>query len=377
MNVCKKCIVMLVTGLAMALFAKDDEPVVCKTCNDTGRVAVTCPVCKGTRYVWRCILGKNRSYSSYARRFDEDGNLESANADDSWCGYGATYKALHTNCKNSRKRIPCPNCQNKGKSSSTGKITEPCPDCDGRGTLMKTYYLIRDTREVSMDREYICRQIERGTCSYVIQRKMTKDDLADFKIENMRCKVFEKREDAIAFIKRGEENDPDAKWYFVIRDANRLSMSDKRNALESTLSCDSDGYSNVFRRKLSDDAIKDFKALNPNCKLFRAADEFKDFVRNAKAVSSEQHSWNVEGEQPSAGVFRQVTVRTNANGRVYRRVIRTVPTDNGGASVSSDARQPSPEELKAIAEAEERHDREMFQKKFGKEGLKRINKSDL
>jgi len=377
MNMCKRCLVGLAVGMGMVLFGKDDVPVACKTCNDTGRVAAACPVCKGSRYMWQCMPGKNRSYSSYVRRFDENGNLVSANADDSWCGYGATYKALHTNCKNSRKRVICPNCQNKGKSSSTGKIAKACPDCDGRGTLMKTYYLIRDTRDVTTDREYICRQIERGTCPYVIQRKMTKDDLADFKIENMRCKVFEKREDAIAFIKQGEENDADAKWYFVIRDANQLTMSDKRNALESTPTCDSYGCSNVFRRKLTDDMVKDFKALNPTCKLFRDADEFKDFVRNAKTVSAERHSWNVEDEQPFEDVVGRACVQTNASGRVYRRIERPLPTDNGGASTSYESRLPSPEEQKAIAEAEERHDREMFQKKFGKDGQKRINKSDL
>ena len=82
--------------------AKEEKEVVCKTCNDTGSVEKQCPVCRGTKYMWRCVQGKNKGWysegSSY--RYDENGNYVRVRSDEGWCGYGATYKALHTNCKN-------------------------------------------------------------------------------------------------------------------------------------------------------------------------------------------------------------------------------------------------------------------------------------
>ena len=46
--------------------------VVCYTCRDTGSVTVECPICGGTKYVWK------HSYRSYSSSTTED-----------FCGYGA------------------------------------------------------------------------------------------------------------------------------------------------------------------------------------------------------------------------------------------------------------------------------------------------
>ena len=373
--------------IALALCAsgkpdKDEKEIVCKTCNDTGRTEAQCPVCRGTKYMWRCVQGKNKGWYSEGStyRYDENGNYVRVRSDEGWCGYGATYKAIHSNCKNTRKRVVWPNCINKSRASASGKVTVECPDCDGQGTLAKTYYLVRDVRNVEYNREYILRQLERGReCSYVQRRKMTKDDLADYKIENSNCKVFEDEDELMAFLKNDEEQKAGAKGYFAIRDAKNVTMYDKRRALEGMAngSFYSYGDSNVLKRKFTDEEIKDFKALNPNCKLFRDVDEFKDFMRKVKAVAEggstvrrfEEGSgpvvvrrWSGDGEGNGSRI-----VVTNGTRRFYR---------TRSSSYSQEPqRQPqlSPEELKKIIDAENAHDKEMFERKFGTEGRNRVN----
>ena len=353
--------------------AKEEKEVVCKTCNDTGTVEKQCPVCHGTKYMWQCVQGKNRGgYSErISYRYDENGNYVRVRSDEGWCGYGATYKAIHSNCKNTRKRMVCPNCASKGKTSATGKVTVACPDCDGQGTLMKSYYLVQNARELEYNREYILRQLEQGRmCSYVQRRRMTKEDLADYKIENSNCKVFEEEEELMAFLKRGEEQKAGAKWYFAVRDAKNVTMYDKRRALEDMASGSFYSYSdsNVLKRKFTEEEVKDFKALNPNCKLFRDVDEFKEFMRNVKPAAggpSVVRRWTSEEQN---GVGGENPVLTNRTRRVMYS--RSYPP-----SSSSRARELSSEELKKIIDAENAHDKEMFERKFGKEGLKRINNS--
>ena len=348
--------------VALALCAsgkaeKEGKEVVCKTCNDTGRVETQCPVCRGTKYIWRCLQGHDP------------------------CGYGASYKPL-CNCRSTRKRIPCSNCLGKGKTSATGKVTVACPDCDGQGTLAKTYYLVRDARNLEYNREYIVRQLEQGReCSYVQRRKMTKDELADYKIENSNCKVFESEDELMAFLKNGEEQKAGAKWYFAIRDAKNVTMYDKRRALEDITR---GGYysssdSNVLKRKFTDEEVKDFKALNPNCKLFRDVDEFKEFMRNVKPVAEGSSFVRRFEEEGGPVVVRRWS--SDGNGGASRIVITNGTRRFFRTRSSSYGREPqqqrqlSPEELKKIIDAENAHDKEMFERKFGKEGLKQINNS--
>lgn len=353
--------------------AKEGKEVVCKTCNDTGTVEKQCPVCHGTKYMWRCVQGKNKGWysegSSY--RYDENGNYVRVRSDEGWCGYGVTYKAIHSNCKNTRKRVVCPNCASKGKTSARGKVTVACPDCDGQGTLMKSYYLVQNARELECNREYILRQLEQGRmCSYVQRRRMTKEDLADYKIENSNCKVFEDEDELMEFLKNGEEQKTGAKWYFAIRDAKNITMYDKRRALEDMVSGSFYSYSdsNVLKRKFTEEEVKDFKALNPNCMLFRDVDEFKEFMRNVKPVAegpSVVRRWT--SEEPN-GVGGGGVIFTNRTRRIPYS--RSYPP-----SSSSRPRELSPEELQKVIDTENAYDKMMFERKFGKEGLKRINNS--
>ena len=183
----------------------------------------------------------------------------------------------------------------------------------------------------------------------------------------------------MAFLKNGEDQKTDAKWYFAIRDAKNVTMYDKRRALEGMANGNfySYGYSNVLKRKFTDEEIKDFKALNPNCKLFRDVDEFKDFMRKVKAVADggstvrrfEEGSgpvvvrrWSGDGEGNGSRI-----VVTNGTRRFYR---------TRSSSYSQEPqRQPqlSPEELKKIIDAENAYDKEMFERKFGTEGRNRVN----
>ena len=379
---------MAVMALALCVRGKtatEEKEVVCKTCKDTGKVEVQCPVCRGTKCMWRCVQGKNKGWYSEGGyyRYDENGNYVRVRSDEGWCGYGTTYKPIHSNCKNTRKRVVCPNCLNKGKTSATGKVMSDCPDCDGRGTLVKTYYLVRDIRSLDYNRDYIVRQLERGReCSYAQCRKMSKEELADYKIENPNCKVFESNDELMAFIKKCEEQKVGAKWYFAIRDATHVTMYDKRRALEDM---SNGGYyysysdSNVLKRKFTDEEVKDFKALNPNCKMFRDVDEFKDFIRNVKPVAEGGpvvrrydegggpvvvRRWSGEGEGNDSRI-----VITNGTRRFFRR------------RSSSYGREPqqqpqlSPEELKKAIDVESAHEKEMFERKFGEAGKKHINNS--
>ena len=199
---------------------------------------------------------------------------------------------------------------------------------------------------------------------------MTKEDLADYKIENSNCKVFEDEDELMEFLKNGEEQKTGAKWYFAIRDAKNVTMYDKRRALEDMANGSYYSYSdsNVLKRKFTEEEVKDFKALNPNCMLFRDVDEFKEFMRNVKPVAegpSVVRRWT--SEEPK-GVGGGSPVFTNRTRRVMYS--RSCPP-----SSSSRSRELSPEELKKIIDAENAHDKEMFERKFGKEGLKRINNS--
>lgn len=251
-----------------------------------------------------------------------------------------------------------------------------------QATAKKTYYLIRNVREVEYNRDYILRRMDRGQdCSYVQERKMTKDELADYKIENSNCKVFESKEKMLAFLKTGEDLKTDGKWYFAIRDVNNITMYDKRRALEDITRegyyCYSD--SNVLKRKFTDEEVKDFKALNPNCKMFRDVDEFKDFIRNVKPVAEGGpvvrrydegggpvvvRRWSGDGGNDSSRF-----VITNGT----RRFFRTRSSSYGREPQQQP--QLSPEELKKAIDVESAHEKEMFERKFGEAGKKHINNS--
>ena len=85
--------------------------VVCSNCGDTGKETVKCPVCRGTKYMWKCI-GTKYAQGTAVKLTDED----------AFCGYGTTYHPLHSGCTSSKTRIACPMCISRSKVSSTGIV---------------------------------------------------------------------------------------------------------------------------------------------------------------------------------------------------------------------------------------------------------------
>lgn len=250
--------------------------VVCYTCRDTGAVTVECPVCRGTKYVWK----HSHSYSR-----DEK---------DDFCGYGSIYTAIHKDCRNGRMRRWCPNCLRKNKLSSTGQATIECPNCNGRGELTRTYYIISGSYVISSSPEYYLNQLDRygvDKCSFVQKQKMTADELADFKIENPRSKVFTSEEEIKTYLKLGDRSRTSkaGKLYFVIKSVKKLRLYDCNRALSelnsSYYSLDS---SNVSKLRLSDEEVREYQDKNPDCKFFRDVDAFREFLMECKARLGEE-----------------------------------------------------------------------------------------
>lgn len=360
--------------------AKEAKEIVCKTCNDTGSVSQQCPVCRGTKYVWQCMVSKNKGivYEDRSFRFDANGNPVREQSDGEWCGYGSIYKPIHSNCKNTRKRLTCPNCVNgKSKTSASGKVTVACPDCDGHGKRMKSYWLIRNVLEVEYNRDYLLRQAESGcNCSSVERRKMTDEELADYRIENLNCKVFESDREMIAFLKNGEGQKAGAKWYFVVRDAKNVARDDRSRVLDDLAAGHFTNYggANILRRKFTDDEVKEFQSMNQNCKMFRDMDEFTGFLRAVKVVPGGKSSVpRFDGARSHDGVQR-----SNDGGERDFRIADTNGTRrfvgvNAPSHGCEPQQQRSAEELQKMIDAENAHDREMFERKFGKEGSSRIS----
>lgn len=103
--------------------------------------------------------------------------------------------------------------------------------------------------------------------------------------------------------------------------------------------------------------------MNPTCKMFRSVDEFKEFVRNIKTVADggpsvirRTREYEQDGDRERT-VITQDGVRqvTRTRGRPYEHRI-TPP------------RPLSQEEVEEALDAENAHDKEMFERKFGPAG---------
>lgn len=402
MTKCGVKVALLALGILGALGSQGAtarKDVVCTTCRDTGKVSVPCEVCSGSKYVWVCYEREERK------------RVVRPNAKDTgYCGYGNVYKPYHENCKKSRKRINCPNCANASKTFSSGKVISPCPDCDGNGTLLTTYYVILDARTVKNRRPLLLKQLETAPfkdSKLLVCRRMTPDDLADFRIGNVNCRAFESLEAVTAFVRDGEAAQAGAKWYFAVRDRNQVTLADKRVALEDLARGNVPAVpsKNVLKRRFTDEELEDFRALNPDSVTFRDLDEFKKFIRSVKTAEppksvpvvvrlggaedspdqaavetrelpaipqvadgpapevADGAEW--EEDDPQAPGYRP---RPAAVGRPGRVLVRRRYVDEDGNVIDESVgvqREYTPEEIEKIAEAEMRYDEQMRERKFG------------
>ena len=169
--------------------------VVCTNCLDTGAVKIKCPLCKGTKFLWKC---PDTSYQNGTCR-----NLEEKGA---FCGYGAVYKPLHPNCKNSRTRINCPMCLSKSKSSSTGIAELPCPNCDGKGHLSFNLIAVKDEGAiVQFDLDFTLPRLEKGQNpgrENFVRRRFSSEEIADFATVYPYCRFFHTPEQVREFVKK-------------------------------------------------------------------------------------------------------------------------------------------------------------------------------
>ena len=169
----KASTLLILAAIAIAAVLPAQAGFVCTNCNDTGSVRIKCPLCKGTKYLWKC---QDTSYAS--------GTYNSLLDPDVFCGYDAVYTPFHPNCKRTRTRINCPMCLSKSKSSSTGIAEIDCPACDGKGNLV--YNLIAVTDEgliVQSDLDATLPLLESGKPSnrpHILHRQFSTEEIKDF-----------------------------------------------------------------------------------------------------------------------------------------------------------------------------------------------------
>lgn len=378
---------MLVAAIAIAMTAGyavaarntdggDRKSVVCKTCRDTGKTSIKCDVCRGTKYVWVCNKGNKKDFHGY-KNYDYDDYNGDREEPSEYCGYGSTYTALHKQCKNTRKRIVCPNCCNKAKTSASGYVEVECPDCDGEGNLVKTYYIIRDIDRIyEYDARNAVRYMKTGKGNmpnnYLV-KKMSDEDVEDYKAVYPRCEMFTDIDDFKKFVE-GDREVGDAKIYYMIRNADEITISDKRVAIEELGSEESYGYSgsNILKKRVTEEFLADFRALNPKCEIFDDYKEFKKFIRNAKTY--ERYKSSSEGSRMT-NVRRKPAAETGTR-RTRRRVDEAEPEREAENSVSlfvfeSDADDEVDE--KEQEEADEKDADEVYKRKFGKERRKSVS----
>lgn len=170
------------TAAVMAFAPMAAKAFVCTNCNDVGKIKVQCPVCQGTKYMWKCLSTK---YSS--------GNFSSLTEPGVFCGYGTNYHPLHPNCKSSKARICCPMCISKSGVSSLGFAELDCPMCDGRGNLFSTVYIVKDPDMLSpfmlSESDSDIAAGRTGT-SNVIMRRMSSEDIEDYLTVYPKSRVF-------------------------------------------------------------------------------------------------------------------------------------------------------------------------------------------
>lgn len=156
--------------------------VVCTNCNDVGKIKVQCPVCLGTKFVWKCLTTK---YST--------GKYTSLTEPGVFCGYGSVYHPFHQNCKSSKARICCPMCISKSGVSSSGFAELDCPMCDGKGHLFSTVYIVKDPDLLSpfllSENDSDLAAGRTGT-SNVIMRHMSSEDIEDYLTVYPKSRVF-------------------------------------------------------------------------------------------------------------------------------------------------------------------------------------------
>lgn len=248
---------------------------VCRTCNDTGKAKMECSLCRGTKYVWDC-------HEKWGSRYNNE------DSEKDWCGYGAKYTPLHKGCAFGRKRIWCPKCYKRTQSS--GIMEVECPNCDGRGHLTRTYYILSgsEARSItsSSNREYYLRRLKKYGVEgvYGTKKKMTSEQLADYKIEHLGCKIFTSEDEIAEFIERGGDEksaqEGSGRWYFVVLEPEKVTPAERARALKNI---ESDypyfSGSNITRKKLMDDEVSELKEKYPGCKFFRDVEQFKSFLR--------------------------------------------------------------------------------------------------
>lgn len=199
----RKAICWMVIGVALTALAAPKKAIVCKTCHDTGKVAALCPLCRGSKWMWTCQpKGDGKGWATYEVLSNDGDGVKTT---EGWCGYGASYRALHKRCPNVRKRQACPQCAAEGRPVSTGRVRVACPDCDGEGHVRAVWYLIPDAAAVKAD---LTADPDGWTSErvgkLVARKKLTSGELDDFKSEHPQCRTFSRLAELLKYFKAVE-----------------------------------------------------------------------------------------------------------------------------------------------------------------------------
>jgi len=185
------------TLCALSVMGAQKKAFVCAACHDTGKVAALCPLCHGSKWMWKCEPkggGGGKGWATYEVLSNDGDGIRTT---EGWCGYGTTYKALHRSCPNVRRRVACPNCPGAKKGAATGKIRVACPDCDGKGHMRTVYYIVRDTSALTDGR-----RLELSVLRELIERrKLTPDELAEYRTEHSNSKVYVRLDELLRAVK--------------------------------------------------------------------------------------------------------------------------------------------------------------------------------
>ena len=351
----------MVVGMSFAVNAD----VACTTCKDEGVVYNPCPVCRGTKYVWKCNASQTSSRYNTSRLSYYVDSAPSDAKGDLYCGYGSTYMPIHADCRGTRKRINCPNCaKGKSKRVSTGKVSAPCPVCHGGKPGAggeNEYYIIRDARYISdEDREYIFLHMDKDDnaprSSYgrsrVFKKRMSATDLEDFKVIYTQAKVFSSLEEMKAFLRRSPTGTGSTSMVsrkptvYIVKDVTQITANDRRIVFEDL----GDGYSsyssrNIVQRGFTEQDIEDFRLINPQCRVFETLSELKAFMRTAKVVDNEERNL-----APVVRTTRRVVVPSTAT---------------PASSESGQQKTLTMEELDARIKADMEHEKEMIRRRLG------------
>ena len=351
--------ILVVATLVATMFVSVNAEEECKHCKGSGLVYDKCPVCHGSKYVWVCTRGfDSRTYWSGETSYRQ------TDQSSQYCGYGSTYKPIHTNCKGTRKRVNCPNCaQGKTKSVSTGKVARPCPVCHGKraqGEVHGMYYVIRDASYISdQDREFVFLQMDKSEVdggrqdfrSRIFKKAMNVSELADYKAIYPRAKVFESLDELKEFLRKfpngtTSTSEVSQSTVYIVKDATQVTANDRRIVFEEL----GNGYSsyssrNIIQRRFTEQDVEDFKLINPRCRVFETLAELKAFMRTAKVID--------DGTQECWPRRREV-----------RRITPTEDTPFGTSGIG--AQKPlTMEELDERLRVEMEHEKEMIRRKLG------------